>query len=104
MGAYNPMLWPLTDSRGVAPTNSGIAILGKIVKNIRSHPGEQKYRSIKLENPTFRGATQGCHTEAVAFLQHVGFILSEDSAQLVYTRNDPGLLWLADSLLGAASR
>lgn len=82
---------------------ASVRVLSKIVTNIRMNPGNNKYCRIKSSNLKFIRNTEGCLNDALEFLKHVGFTTVENGDQLTYTRNDPGLLWLASSLLEAAT-
>eukprot|EP00751_Fragilariopsis_kerguelensis_P018582 CAMPEP_0170837758 /NCGR_PEP_ID=MMETSP0734-20130129/2938_1 /TAXON_ID=186038 /ORGANISM="Fragilariopsis kerguelensis, Strain L26-C5" /LENGTH=198 /DNA_ID=CAMNT_0011204967 /DNA_START=886 /DNA_END=1479 /DNA_ORIENTATION=- len=57
---------------------TGVAILGKILKNITDHPLEEKYQKVKKQNPAFRkrlGGLVGGHECMVA----TGFVIVENN-------------------------
>ncbi len=75
-----------------------------LLQNILDHPGEAKYRRVRLGNPAF-ARKAGRFAAAVAVLQLAGFGArqAEGGEQVVVLRrDDPGLLWLVLSGLRQA--
>ena len=67
------------------------------MQNILDHPTEAKYRRVRLANPTY-SARAGQFPSSRELLRLAGFSVDTDDS-LNLTRNDPGLLWLAVSVL-----
>jgi len=68
----------------------------KIVSNILNFPNEEKYRKLALSSKVLQEKLLR-FSSGLELLRTLGF--REESAQLVYTRNDPGYLWIAKSKL-----
>ena len=67
------------------------------MQNILDHPTQAKYRRVRLANPTY-SARAGQFPSSRELLRLAGFSVDTDDS-LNLTRNDPGLLWLALSVL-----
>lgn len=81
--------------------------LSKIIRNLLEHSNEVKYRRLRKGNPSFQRSVAG-YKAAMEILFLIGF--SEDTVldeagvtetYIVLKRDDPGLLWLANSILEA---
>ena len=67
------------------------------MQNILDHPTEAKYKRVRLANPSY-SARAGQFPSSKELLRLSGFSVDTDDS-LNMTRNDPGLLWLALSVL-----
>ena len=67
------------------------------MQNILDHPTEAKYKRVRLANPTY-SARAGQFPSSRELLRLSGFSVDTDDS-LNMTRDDPGLLWLALSVL-----
>ncbi len=78
---------------GAAAT--AVQTLRTLLQNIVDHPGEHKYRRVRLSNAAFVRKA-GRFAAAVGMLQLVGFNEQQldGAAVMVLRRDDPGLLWL----------
>lgn len=69
------------------------------MQNILDHPNEDKYRHIRLSNPTFM-TRAGRFPASLQLLEIAGF--SAVAQELRWQRNDPGLVWLSLAALRSA--
>jgi len=87
----------LEGSTDVPQRKEALSTLCKLVRNLLSNPSLPKYRHIRLDNLAFHRRV-GVHAGGVDVLKAAGF--TEIAGQeLAWNRNDPGLLWLAQSVL-----
>eukprot|EP00854_Cymbomonas_tetramitiformis_P005246 gene5246-6379_t len=70
--------------------------LGKILQNVQRFPHDEKFRRIKQDNAAFTRRI-GVHDGGIDVLKAAGF--REKAGELILTRSDPGLLWLANSVV-----
>jgi len=75
-----------------------LVLLSTIIGNARNLP-DQKYQSIKIKNKKFERLVQR-RDGAVQILEAAGF--AAKSERMVLSRNDPGLLYLCQSLVDMA--
>jgi hypothetical protein len=82
-----------------AETTAAIRTLFTILRNVIDHPSEDKYRRLRKGNPNIQNKVAK-YEGAVEILQAVGFADGEGGNDcFVLKRSDPGLLWLACSVL-----
>jgi hypothetical protein len=87
-----------------AETSAAIRTLFTILRNVIDHPNEDKYRRLRKGNPNIHNKVAK-YEGAVEVLQAVGFAEGECAPGagggdcFVLKRSDPGLLWLACSVL-----
>ncbi|KAG0555120.1 hypothetical protein KC19_12G146000 [Ceratodon purpureus] len=85
-----------------AETTAAIRTLFTILRNVIDHPNEDKYRRLRKGNPNIHNKVAK-YEGAVEVLQAVGFADGEPGGGandcLILKRSDPGLLWLACSVL-----
>ena len=72
--------------------------LHTMLQALLDHPQNPKFRRVRLANTKFAWAV-GRFPAGLDLLQAVGFEEAEGGAVLLYTRNDPGLLWLGRSIV-----
>lgn len=74
----------------------------KIIQNLRrtdvDKKNEEAFRQIRLGNPVFQKRI-GHSPHALELLRAMGFEHNQERTHLIFTRNDPGLLWLAQSII-----
>jgi len=68
-----------------------------IVGNIIENPNEEKFKKVRLNNKKFQRSI-GAISGGINFLIAIGF-KDTGSETLLFSRNDPGLLWLGRSIL-----
>lgn len=78
-----------------AEATAALNILSKIVNNLISHPNEDKYKHLRKANASFQRLYR--FQGGVDFLLAVGF--KDEETEFVVRRLDPGLLFLARSVL-----
>ncbi|XP_024538784.1 uncharacterized protein LOC112349163 [Selaginella moellendorffii] len=90
-------------TRQATPLEAAMAFqtLVKILSNVMEHPNEEKYRRIKKNNPVFQERVAK-FAGAIELLKMVGFAEEAAMSSFVLKTNDPGLLWLARSLVTSA--
>lgn len=76
-----------------------INMMNTIITNIMQYEMEEKYRRLRRSNKSIYWLEQ--LTGSLAFLKSAGF--EQENDHLTYHRNDPGLLWLAKSILESTS-
>lgn len=81
---------------GQAPSAS-LSLLSRVIGNIRANPLEDKFRRINVGKPKFQ-ALVGRFKGGFDLVSELGF-KPTDADHYEYTRNDPGLLWLAEAVL-----
>jgi len=86
-------------SSGPRGAQEALSTLSAIITNVLTNPSEQRFRRVRIDNKSFQHRLgRFAHCEPV--LESVGWI--RDASQpgfLVLKRDDPGLLWLAKSVL-----
>ena len=75
-------------------------LLRTIIGNARNLP-DQKYQSVKMSNKKFERLIRG-RDGAVQILEVAGFVANGEE-RMVLSRNDPGLLYLSQSLVDLAA-
>ncbi|XP_024527001.1 uncharacterized protein LOC112345127 isoform X2 [Selaginella moellendorffii] len=90
-------------TRQATPLEAAMAFqtLVKILSNVMEHPNEEKFRRIKKNNPVFQERVAK-FAGAIELLKMVGFAEEAAMSSFVLKTNDPGLLWLARSLVTSA--
>ncbi|MCO5551197.1 hypothetical protein L7F22_004696 [Adiantum nelumboides] len=82
-----------------------IQSLYKILRNLIEHPNEEKFKRLRKANAAFKNRIAKFEG-AIEVLQAIGFseeaVLDSTEDYLVLKRNDPVLLWLAQSSLEAS--
>ena len=76
------------------------------IKPKQDHPGEAKYKRVRLSNPKFQRSV-GRHPAALELLRAIGFeerTTPEGEAVMELGRDDVGLLWLGKSALEAVEQ
>ncbi|OQS04795.1 hypothetical protein THRCLA_02993 [Thraustotheca clavata] len=88
----------LLNSNFDAVSKEVIVVLMKILCNILSKPGEEKVRSIRVNNPKFYQSV-GRHASAMDFLLSVGFNYTSDRESITLENEDSNTLREALSIL-----
>ncbi|XP_058787200.1 uncharacterized protein LOC131661619 isoform X1 [Vicia villosa] len=90
-------------------STSVLQTLFKIISNVIEHPEMEKYKRLRKANPVIERNIL-TNKAALEILSLVGFRddvifdnFGKEDAYLVLKRNDPGLLWLAKSMIESSS-
>jgi hypothetical protein len=74
--------------------------LHSLIQAVLDKPFDDKVKRVRLANQRFRNVV-GSSAAAMEVLAAAGWEQDSEGLNLVYSRNDPGLLWLAKELLQA---
>lgn len=95
-------LYTPTATASAADAAQCVATLRTLIGNILQNPDTARFRRVRLANTRFHQHV-GQHAPGLRLLELSGFSRDADQGELVYRRNDLGLLWLARDVLDSSS-
>eukprot|EP00429_Kryptoperidinium_foliaceum_P066174 CAMPEP_0176063824 /NCGR_PEP_ID=MMETSP0120_2-20121206/31833_1 /TAXON_ID=160619 /ORGANISM="Kryptoperidinium foliaceum, Strain CCMP 1326" /LENGTH=659 /DNA_ID=CAMNT_0017397399 /DNA_START=53 /DNA_END=2032 /DNA_ORIENTATION=+ len=74
--------------RGVTVGGAAVELLLRMVRNVVSNPGEQKFRRIRADNPKIRSSLLSAGETGEALMRMLGFEATEDNGARVFVLRD----------------